>query len=533
MNNSLSGKHVLIIDSLPGMRAQMQKTLQQFGFDSPHAVASIKDALWHLQSVNYSLILCDYDLGEGTDGQQFLEYLRTRDLISRNTIFVMVTAERSYEKVVVAAECAPDDYLLKPFTTEQFNVRIDRLLERQAHFAAVDRATDAKDWELVVAECERLLDTGETYNIEASKIKGAALLKMQRAQEAAACFESVLETHELPWAKLGLARALAMLGDKQRAIAMAREIIDDHELFLSAYDFLSEALSGIGDKKGALEVLQSARRVSPGTLSRIRQVASLAIETGRHDIAEHVLGEALARHRYSPVIESQDYATLARVLTEEGWPDKALDVISRGRASFDDEVSQVVLATGESMAHRRAGHHAMAEAALAQALAADQGNLPPEAATAVAQACLALGQVERGTELLKRVVQNYPDDLAVQAMARAALAASGTDAQEAAEIVAASVQEIIHLNNEGVRKAEAGELEEAVNLLCDAADRLPNNLQIVSNASLALALDMLRHGYTSIKMHECLRYRQMVVAKSLHYPKLVQIDSTLDQIRRP
>jgi len=530
--NSLAGKQVLIVDALPAMRAQLQKAFQSFGFDNPHAVADIKDALWHLQSVNYSIIVCDYNLGEGTDGQQFLEYLRTSDLISRNTIFVMATAERGYEKVVAVAECAPDDYLLKPFTPEQLHARIEKLLERQEQFSAIDQAADIKDWAQVVTECDRLIAQKDKFLIEAFRIKGSALLKGLRPQEAAALYEKVLELRPLPWAKLGLARALSMLGDKLRGISLAREVVADHEHYMGAYDFLGEVLAETGNKKGALDALQSARQVSPGTLNRIRQVADLAIETGRHDLAEHVLNEALTRHKYSPVIEAQDYAKLSNVLTEEGRPDKALDVIARARATFEDEVSQVVLATGECLAQRRAGHLELAEKALSEALAADQGQLPPNIAMAVAEACLALGQVERGTDLLKQVVQNNPEDMATQAKVRTVLAATGANEQEAADMVAASVQEIIHLNNEGVRKAEAGELDEAINLLCDAADRLPNNLQIVSNAALVLAQDMQQHGFTSVKMHECLRYRQMVVAKAPGYPKLAQIDARLDHIKR-
>lgn len=530
--NNVTGKQVLIIDALPAMRAQLQKDFQQFGFDSPHAVADIKDALWHLQSVNYSLILCDYDLGEGTNGQQFLEYLRTGDLISRNTIFVMATAERTYERVMVVAECAPDDYLLKPFTSDQLYSRIIHLLERQEHFAAIDHAADAKDWGRVVEECDLLIAQKDKYLVEACRIKGAALLKDQRPQEATALYKKVLELRSLPWARLGLARAITMQGDRLGGIEMARGVVMEHEHFMGAYDFLGEALAESGDKKAALEVLQAARQVSPGTLSRVRQVVSLAIDTGRHDIAEHVLGEALARHRHSPVIEAQDYATLARVLTEEGWPDKALDVIARARSTFADDTSKVILATGESMAHRRAGHHDHAEKVLAEALSVEQGHLPAGVATAVAEACIALGHAEQGADLLKQVVQNNPEDENAKARVRAVLAAAGANETEAAAMVDASVQEIVLLNNAGVREAEAGNLDEAINLLCDAADRLPNNLQIVSNAALALALDMLQHGFTSIKMHECLRYRQMVVTKSPSYPKLTQIDSTLDKVRR-
>jgi len=111
--NQFSSKKVLIVDDLPGMRTQLQMSLTHSGFEKLHVVASIKDALARIQEEKYDIILSDYFLGEGTSGQQFLEYLRTRDLISRNTIFVIITAERTYEKVVTAAECTPDDYLLK------------------------------------------------------------------------------------------------------------------------------------------------------------------------------------------------------------------------------------------------------------------------------------------------------------------------------------------------------------------------------------------------------------------------------------
>jgi DNA-binding response OmpR family regulator len=533
--NSLAGKRVLIIDALATSRVPLQKAFESFGFERPHAVVDFKDAVWHLESNNYSIIVCDYDLGEGTDGQQLLEYLRTRDLISRNTIFIMATAESAYEKVVTVAECAPDDYLLKPFSTEQLYARLKRLLDRQTQFAAIDLAADRKDWPRVIVECDTLIAQQDKlpYLIEANRIKGAALLKALRPQEAETVYKSVQELRPSPWAKLGLARAMAMQGDKLGAIALAQEVIDEHAHYLAAYDFLAEELTETGEKKAALEILQTARRVSPGTMDRIRHVADLAVDTGRHDIAERILTEALNRHQHSPVIEAQDYAKLSRILTEEGRSDKALSIIAHAKPIFEDDVSKVVLATSECLAYRRSGHLERAEKVLAEALAADQGQLPPSAAAAVAEACLALGQAERGANLLKQVVQNNPDDIKTQALVRAVLAASGANEEEAAAMVASSVQEIIQLNNEGVRKAEAGNLEEAVNLLCDAADRLPNNLQVVSNAALALALDMQRHGFTSIKMHECLHYREMVVAKSPSHPKLAQIDTVLDQIRRP
>lgn len=533
MLNQFSDKKVLVIDDQPGMRTQLQMSLTHSGFEKLHVVASIKDAMNRLQAESYDIILCDYFLGDGSNGQQFLEYLRVRDLISRNTLFVMITAENGYEKVVTAAECSPDDYLLKPFTAEQLNQRLDKLMERQAKFASVDKATDAKDWSRVVEECDRIIAEKGKYFIEACKIKGAALIKHGDADEAQAHYRQLLEIRPLPWAKLGLARALGLKGDKTGAAMLAHEVINEHSSFMGAYDFLGGILSETGDKQGAMEILQSARQVSPGTLSRIRNIADIAVDTGQPQIAEEIMGEALARHKYSPVREARDYAVLSRALVDQGKPEKALEVLKEAGGSFKDTVSQVLLATGECLAQRKAGNTELAEAALSRALAVNHGELPATVTVAVADACFSLGKEEKATELLKQLVQNHPDDSAVHDRVHAVLSSAGKGTEEAHAMIQGSVMEVIQLNNEGVRKAQSGELVDAINLLCDAADRLPNNLQIVSNASLALALDLARNGYSAIKFRECLRYRQLVVNKAADYPKLVQIDSMLKKVQKP
>ena len=65
------------------------------------------------------------------------------------------------------------------------------------------------------------------------------------------------------------------------------------------------------------------------------------------------------------------------------------------------------------------------------------------------------------------------------------------------------------------------------------ADRLPNNMQIVSNAALALALDLARNGYDAQKASNCMRYRQAIIRKSPGYPKLAQINDMLKKIKKP
>lgn len=530
-NSDIADKWVLIIDDMEGMRSQLRMSLSTAGFAKLHLVGNIKDALERMAANKYDVILCDYSLGEGTDGQQFLEYLRTNDLITRNTIFVMITAEQAYEKVVSASECAPDDYLLKPFTAAQFNSRLEKLLERQEYFAQIDRATDAKNWARVVLECDKKLAVKDKYFIELCKAKAAALMHAKRSQEAADLYSEIVALRPIGWAKLGLAKALCDLDKKDDAQKLAREILAESPQFMAAYDLLSKLLASSGEKQAALDVLQRAREVSPGTMSRIRELSELAVSSGKPEIAETVMRQALQKHKYSPVRQANDYAVLSKALVNQGKAEEALTVVADAQKSFKDTHSAVVLAATESVAHHAAGNHEKAEAALAKAMEhGDLGKLSAQAVVSLADACFAMGKEEDATQLLRHAIQNNQEDEAIKSKVHEVLTAAGKDAAEATEMIEASSREVILLNNEGVRKAEAGQLEEATKLLCQAADRLPNNVQIVGNAALVIALDLVRNGNKPDKLVDCLQYRDGLVKISPNHPKLAQIDGLLKQL---
>lgn len=525
-------KNLLIIEDSASMRTQLQLSLSSFGFHRLRAVSNIRDALELIGEEVYDIFLCDYNLGDRTNGQQFLEHLRTHDLISRHSLFIMITGESSYDKVVLAAECSPDDYLLKPFSAEDLNVRLESLLERRDVFAAIDRASDSKDWVTALAECDQILTGKDKYYLYACKIRGALLLKLNRAQDAADHYRQVLALRPLGWAKLGLAKACGMLGEHKEAEALSRDVLKESPQFTAAYDFLGDLLASIGEKEDALQVLQQAREISPGTLSRVRSMGTLALQTGRYEMAEEIMQEALAVHKFSPVREAGDFVLFSKALVEQGKGKQALDALKEARDSFKDVSSKSNLAANESVVQQKLGNHERAAAALAEALAADGSQLSVQAAAGVAEACLSLGKEEEAYALLKQVIQNNPDDPKVRQQVHATLSSAGKGAAEADAIIDASVKEVIKINNDGVRHAEAGQLEEAITLLCNAADRLPNNLQVVSNAALVLALDLARNRLDPDRLRACLKYREMVVAKEPDYPKLAQIDALLKQVRK-
>ena len=71
---------------------------------------------------------------ESGSGQDLLDDLRRNQLLPYSTIFIMVTGERQYERVVSAAELAPNDYILKPFAADTLQGRIERALTKRDAF---------------------------------------------------------------------------------------------------------------------------------------------------------------------------------------------------------------------------------------------------------------------------------------------------------------------------------------------------------------------------------------------------------------
>ncbi|MDX9944560.1 MAG: response regulator, partial [Azonexus sp.] len=201
--NAYTSKRFLILDDLPEMRSSLRSQIGSLGCDNVTVSGTVKEALERFRDERFDVILCDYYLAGGTDGQQFLEYLRTRNLIGRGALFIMVTAEKNYESVVTAAECLPDDYLLKPFTAEILKIRLERLLEKKQRLVKVDQLQDRGDWAGVIRVCEEIIASRDRYLVDAMRIKGNALLMAGQAEKAVVFYEQTLTMRPMPWARLG------------------------------------------------------------------------------------------------------------------------------------------------------------------------------------------------------------------------------------------------------------------------------------------------------------------------------------------
>jgi len=490
----LRDKRGLLVDDMPEMRSSMRIQLADAGLDQCDQARNVKEAVDRLRENRYDLIVCDYNLGQGADGQQLLELVRRKELLPMSTAFLMVTGETGYEQVSTAAEYAPDDYLLKPFTSELLGTRLGRILDKKAVLAPIHRHLGPQgDRKQALAACDELLVAGGRYQFDILRLKGEILASLKRFQEACELYDDVVNLRSTPWAEVGKARMLAALSREDEAKFFLRRALEAYPNYLAAYDSLAQLLEKT-DKAAAQAIVERSLKVAP-TTQRHRRLGGLALENKDFARAESAFRRAVEKDRTGFFKAHDDYVGLAKSCIEQGKPVDALAALKSMGESFPETPEiRVRQAAVECQVHTRTGNTAAAKAALERALAAQQaGALAPAATLDVAQACFAAGETEKAKQIIQAIAEDHDGNPEVIAKAQNVFASVGLH-EEGAIFLEATRKRMIKLNNDAVALAKSGELDQAIAMLAEAADRLTNNAQIALNAAMALLVKAHREG---------------------------------------
>ena len=511
MQTDLSDRRALIVDRHPNARDSLRMMLSGLGMTQIHGAGSTTEVLRQVKANSFDIIFSDYVLEDGRDGQQLLEELRIKHLIPLATVFIIVTSERGYHNVVSVAELTPDDYLVKPFTSEQLLQRLGRAIFRKSALARIYRQMDASAFGKALTECERVLSGNPELFVDALRLKCEILNLLGRYEESDGLLREVLATRALPWAKMALAVSLRARRRLSEAETLARELIKEHPHFLSAYDFLARVLEEDGRMDEAQEALIGAAEISPHNTARQRVVGDIAARNGDLDTAEKAYQTALNRVRGSSISSVEDYANLSRVLLNKGKVSLARSVVQDLRRERKwDSASEMTALIVESQCHREEGNEGKAKEALEKALAARSalvasGSRVPEKITIdLAHSCLVTGEPDTAKEIMRQVAGENPDDAALHAQVRQVFEKVG-DGAAGGELLAEVMREIVAINNKGVLIAREGDLEGAVSLLTQAADRMPN-IQFLVNASNAIFTLLERGGWQPETAERAVRY---------------------------
>lgn len=486
----------LIIEPHSGMRANLHGMLNLCGISRiDHAVSS-GTAIRPLKSRSYDLIVCEYDLGDGQDGQQLLEDLRHNKLIPLWTIFIIVTAERVYEKVVSAAELAPTDYILKPFTADMLLQRISRALEKRAVFLPVYQLMEHGNLPDAIEACRTGQAQHRRYAIDFMRLRAELHVIQGEAEAAESIYKELLETRAVAWARLGLAKTLFMQNRFGEAEMLLCALVEESGRYMDAYDWLARTRMAAGQVEQAKETLEKAVSLSPHAIARLRRLGDLALETGDIDTAEQSFQKVVAKARYSEFRDPEDHVRLVRTLVHKGDTEQASALIrDMDRALAHLPKTAACRALSSALVQDRLGNSQQAMLDLGSAVNACRGadGISNEMKTELARNCLRHELDDHAAELMCDVMSNGADE---DAMARAMQVFEQAGRAELAQAVASeSRRQVVELVTGGADRARQGDYQGAVDLMTAAARKLPENPQVAFNAAVAVLKYLENQGW--------------------------------------
>lgn len=122
------GLKVLIVDDSDVMRKIILRNLRLAGYhvDKCYEARHGFEALYHISKDDLDLILTDINMPE-MDGLEFIRKVRQMDLSKRVPIIV-ITSEGSQQMVHEAVTAGADGFIVKPFTPERLQDRLEQVL---------------------------------------------------------------------------------------------------------------------------------------------------------------------------------------------------------------------------------------------------------------------------------------------------------------------------------------------------------------------------------------------------------------------
>jgi DNA-binding response OmpR family regulator/Tfp pilus assembly protein PilF len=533
-NSNLS---VLVVDPNPGMRGSLQTMLNQAGITKIEYAVNAGTAIRQLARRSYDIILCEYDLGSGTDegqdGQQLLEDLRHHRLIGMWTIFIMLTSEAVHGKVVSAAELTPTDYILKPFTVQMLGARIARAIERRATFLPTYQQIGQGKLREAIQSCAKGETAHPRHAADFARLRAELHVELKEFADAERLYREVLAQRPLGWAGLGLARALHAQGQLDDARQVLEHLVIANPRLMAAYDLLARCHEAAGEHGLSQKVLEDAVGISPHMVRRLRKLGEVAMEAGDVAVAEKSFKQVVAKARYSEFRDPEDHVRLVKALVKKGDVAQAGGVIRdlerslRGNANLDacKAVSSALLleSTGNGAAAVSELHVAVNAVRVGSSLSAGFK-------IDLARSCLANQLDQEAAEVMLAVTNDTASGVTPQQAMGVFVKAGRPDlADGVGQQLKAQAQILLGVADE---KRNMGDVRGAVQTLLEALHIAPNNLQVMIAVVGGILRQVNEMGWEHSLAELCAAQLENIRMIDPQHPRLAALDDEYNGAKR-
>ncbi|MFY0641948.1 MAG: response regulator [Bermanella sp.] len=482
----LAGKRILAVDDLVESRSAMKKMLVILGATNVDVAMDGDEATEFILHNDYDLVISDYNLGRGRDGQQILEEARFIRRLKATTTFVMLTGENAMDMVMGAIEYEPDDYVTKPFTIDIMRQRLTRILTIKEQLKPINDAIDRQAKKEVLQLCDEYIKTKPRLKNRVERIKGRTLMSMKNNDDALKLYNSILEDHEITWALLGKATCLFHQGHYKESKELLEYTIKLHPKYVQCYDLLAKIYLKNKDLKSAQNILISATHVSPKQVLRQMELGRIAFANKDLVVAESAFRHSVKLARHSCYRSVKNYLLFAKAVqhkisptnnrdTRAGSAD-AFKAIEEVKAIYSDTPEYVLEATMiESTTFTNLGKEADAKACADKAEKLLSNINEPSSATllSMANVFIATKQHAKAQDLLNEISKS-------KTLTRTEERELERTKNEISEQVVR--QYTTEINDKAIAFFERGQLSQAIELLDQATAYKEAGLAVLLNA---------------------------------------------------
>ncbi|WP_096084523.1 tetratricopeptide repeat-containing response regulator [Agaribacterium haliotis] len=501
-------KRCLIVDDVPQARAHLKRILVDFGVSNCDTAGNAEEAIDLCHKHSYDLVISDYNLGTGKNGQQLLEELRFHKLLRNTALYIMVTAEASSHYVLHALEYEPDDFLQKPISRDSLRPRLDLALLKNEHLKRIKEQLDKGRLDRAIAAGAEIAQKGGRFQNDARKILAELYLKQHRSDEAEAIY-ALLDSERLPlWAQLGLATVHYQRKDYPQAEETLKHIIEQHVYCVEAHDLLARIYQRTHRAEQSQQSLLNAVKISPRSAQRQRELGRVSSSINDDQNSIHAYRSALRHAKNSCYEAPDDFLNLAESLVRQAQKSSG----SEARKLSDEAKQQL------GSANKRYAHHPLVSMRnkLIEADLLEQQGKQQEAVDAIASA------LDMHANMKYSVIANTDHrlclDCALAFMNRGRGDEGEAILQELARVnsdpeLAIEIDKLLRepktkegmayaagCNKEGIELYRNGQYEQAIDAFREVLRELPNHVGLNLNFIQALTSKAKQKSLTSAEL---------------------------------
>jgi len=287
----------LVVDDVGNMRTILKRMLRNLGFRNVIDANDGDSAYEMIKNRKIDFIIADWRMPHVT-GIELLRMLRAEPRF-HEIPFVIITGEVEEKRIVQAAECEIDGYIIKPFFAKTLEDKIFAVIERKEnplpfdqHIFKAQSLLEISEFEKALEECNKAISL-KPESARAQNILGNIHLKMGNEE----------------------------LGEQE-----IEKAIDLNPLYIRANEDLAEHYAAKGDQENALKYYEKADDISPHNVKRQLATGKIYLNLGRADKAKKAFDVAQKNTKEDdPTIISE----IAEAYLAKGFDEEAISAFQK------------------------------------------------------------------------------------------------------------------------------------------------------------------------------------------------------------